>query len=156
MRFVIHSPDLTADGEVELDLGALGKVDPNLHLEIRDFVFEFLVPLTNPNLDGAPVGTMADRNPLSSNANATLVSGGVIVTVDETNLEGFPEIAGILSDAYAPQLRDEMMDQIVEQIRRQMSINAAFACDRAGGYRALTRTRNEKGRVISHPPFIST
>jgi len=122
IRFVSLSPDLTAEGLAELDLGALGKLYLKLNLEIRDFVFDLLVPLTNPDLEGAPVGTTADRAPLTSNASATLVSGGVIVTVDETYLEDFPEIAEILRDIYEPQLRDEMVDQIVEQIQVQMGM----------------------------------
>ena len=122
IRVVIRSPDLTAEGYAELNLGALGNLNVRLNLQIRDFVFEFLVPLTNPDLDGAPVGTTADRLPSTNNASATLVSGGVLVTVDETTLEDFPEIAEILRDAYEPQLRDEMVDQIVEQIRTQLTM----------------------------------
>jgi hypothetical protein len=120
VRVVIVVPELTAEGTAELDLGVLGDIRSPLQLEMRDVVLEFLVPLSNPDLEGAPVGTTADRIPLPSNANATLVSGEVVVTVDDTRLGDFPGIAEILSDAYAPQLRDEMVDQIVEQIRIQL------------------------------------
>jgi len=121
VRVVIWAPELTAEGNVALDLGASGDFYPKMQLEMRDVVFEFLVPLSNPDLEGTPVGTTADRWPAPFNANATLVSGEVVVTVDDTHLGDFPEIVEILSDAYAPQLRDEMVDLLVEQIRAQLS-----------------------------------
>jgi hypothetical protein len=121
VRVVIWAPELTAEGVAALDLGALGNFYSKMQVEIRDVVLEFLVPLSNPDLEGTPVGTTADRIPLPFNANATLVSGEVVVTVDDTHLGDFPEIAGILSDAYEPQLRDEMVDLLVEQIRAQLS-----------------------------------
>jgi hypothetical protein len=121
IRGVIYVANLRADGVAEVDLGGLGSIQSHVQVELRDVVLEFLLPLSHSNLDGAPVGTTADRRPITSDAAATVVSGGILVTLDDSRFEDFPEIATILADAYGPPVFDEMFDQIVPQARLYMS-----------------------------------